>query len=130
MSASPIEPGQGSEAVAFDWAGAVTSGIVGAAAMLARLLTLERASGWFVLRSSIVAIIASYFVGQATRHLFAPEQQGLWIVTVGLAGFGSPELLTYLIKQLPTLIPQLMGRFGLGTSTNAKGKAKRRKRRG
>ena len=132
MSASPIEPGQGAEAAGFDWQGALTSMVIGGAAMLARLLTLERASWGFLVRSSIAAGIAAYFVGEATRHLFTPDQQGLWLATVGLAGFGSPELLQYLIKQMPGLVQLLTERLGLKgkTTRNGKGKAKTRKRRG
>jgi hypothetical protein len=69
--------------------------------MLARLLTLERATWGFLARSAFTAAVCSYFVGQATLPLFAPHQQGLWICTVGLAGFASPEVVTWLIGETP-----------------------------
>lgn len=123
MSAAAVDPGNGPQPD-FDWQGAVTSALMGGAAMLARLLTMERASGWFIARSAFVASVASYFVGMGTKHLFTPEQVGLWIVTVGLAGFGSPELITLLIKNMPAILEKASSAVGLKP---AKANAKRPK---
>ena len=126
MSASPIAPGTGSEAVAFDWQGALTSAILGGAAMLARLLTMERVSWGFIVRSVMSAGVAAYFVGEATRDHFGANQQGLWMATIGVAGYASPELLTYLLR-----IVKAKGE-GMARKEEAKlkpnGKGKRRKR--
>ena len=102
MSASPVE--QATPAVSVDWAGALVSVAAGLAAMLARLLTLERATLGFLLRSMFTAAVCSYFVGEGTRPLFGPNQQGLWLCTVGLAGFASPEVVTWLIQQTPAAL--------------------------
>jgi len=99
MSSAPVDPSPAS--VPIDWAGALVSVAAGLAAMLARLLTLNRASWGFLARSAFTAAVCSYFVGQATLPLFAPHQQGLWICTVGLAGFASPEVVTWLIGETP-----------------------------
>jgi len=99
MSASPVDPSPAS--LPIDWAGALVSVAAGLAAMLARLLTLQRATWGFLLRSAVTAAVCSYFVGQATLPLFAPHQQGLWICTVGLAGFASPEVVTWMIGETP-----------------------------
>lgn len=97
MSASPVDPSQGG-AVAFDWQGAITSMLMGGAAMLARLLTMERASWGFIVRSVVAAGIASWFVGEATRDMFSQNQQGLWMATIGVAGYGSPELMNFALR--------------------------------
>lgn len=102
MSASPVDPSPAS--VPIDWAGALVSVAAGLAAMLARLLTLERATWGFLLRSMFTAAVCSYFVGEGTRPLFGPNQQGLWLCTVGLAGFASPEVVTWLIQQTPAAL--------------------------
>lgn len=109
----------------FDFQGAITSLLLGGSAMLARLLTMERTSLPYIARSVVTAGIAAYFVGEATKDMI--PQKGLWMASIGAAGYGSPELLTYLLR-----IIKARGE-GLASAEEKKskhGKAKRQKRRG
>ena len=130
MSSAPVDPSHAS--VPIDWAGALVSVAAGLAAMLARLLTLERATWGFLLRSMFTAAVCSYFVGEGTRTLFGPNQQGLWLCTVGLAGFASPEVVTWLIGETPKALRwasrKVKGWLG-GNPKRPKAKAKRSRRK-
>lgn len=126
MSASPVDPSQGVDAAGFDWQGAVTSALMGGAAMLARLLTMERASWGFIVRSVVAAGIAAYFAGEATRDLFSPNQQGLWMATIGVAGYASPELLSYVLR----IVKARGEKIASQEESKARGKKKHRRSRG
>lgn len=124
MSAAAADPNLTPPPEGFDFQGAITSLLLGGSAMLARLLTMERASLAFIVRGVLTAGIAAYFVGEATKELI--PQKGLWMASIGAAGYGSPELLNYLLR-----IIKAKGE-GLATAEERKlkhGKAKRHKRR-
>lgn len=126
VSAAPLEPGDGTTVAAFDWQGALTSVMLGGAAMLARLLTMKRASWGFIIRSVVSAGVAAYFVGEATQDHFGESQQGLWMASIGLAGYASPELLTYLLRVVKAKGEGMARKEEAKLKPNGKTKRKRR----
>jgi len=87
-------PASGLEAVTSDEA--VRQGIVatclGMAAMIARLLmSTEKESIGFIIRSSITAGLTAYFVNFVAKDYGLGE--GLRVGVCGVAGFASPEIL-------------------------------------
>jgi hypothetical protein len=93
MSAAPAS---GLESVTSDEAirQGIIASILGMAAMIARLLmSTDKASLPYILRSSVAAGLTAYFVNQASRSYV--EQENLRVFICGVAGFASPEILSY-----------------------------------
>lgn len=93
MSATPAS---GLEAVTSDEA--VRQGIVasclGMIAMIARLLmSTDKATIGYILRSSVAAGLTAYFVNEAARGYV--EEENLRVFICGVSGFASPEILSY-----------------------------------
>jgi hypothetical protein len=92
MSSSPLPP----EAPDI-WADAAKAAPLGAAAFLARgLLSQERLSWGYLIRSGFSAAIVAVVVGLAIRDHIASES--LRFACVGLAGFSAPELVDAAIR--------------------------------
>jgi len=92
MSSSPLPPD------APDiWADAAKAAPLGAASFLARgLLSQERLSWGYLIRSGFSAAIVAVVVGMAIRDHIASES--LRFACVGLAGFSAPELVDAAIR--------------------------------
>lgn len=92
MSSSPLPPD------APDiWADAAKAAPLGAAAFLARgLLSQERLSWGYLIRSGFSAAVVAVVVGLAIRDHIASES--LRFACVGLAGFSAPELVDAAIR--------------------------------
>ena len=92
MSSSPLPPDSPDI-----WADAAKAAPLGAAAFLARgLLSQERLSWGYLLRSGFSAAIVAVVVGLAIRDHIASES--LRFACVGLAGFSAPELVDAAIR--------------------------------
>jgi hypothetical protein len=93
MSAAPITPPESPDI----WADAMKAAPLGAAAFLARgLLSQERLSWGYLLRSGFAAAVVAVVVGMAIRDHIASES--LRFACVGLAGFSAPELVDAAIR--------------------------------
>jgi len=93
MSAAPTS---GLESVTSDEAvrQGIIASILGMAAMIARLLmSTDKASLGYIARSSVAAGLTAYFVNQASKSYV--EQENLRVFICGVAGFASPEILSY-----------------------------------
>ncbi|CAB4162452.1 hypothetical protein UFOVP779_43 [uncultured Caudovirales phage] len=93
MSAAPAS---GLESVTSDEAvrQGIIASILGMAAMIARLLmSTDKASLGYIARSSVAAGLTAYFVNQASKSYV--EQENLRVFICGVAGFASPEILSY-----------------------------------
>ena len=93
MSAAPAS---GLESVTSDEAvrQGIIASILGMAAMIARLLmSTDKASLAYIARSSVAAGLTAYFVNQASKSYV--EQENLRVFICGVAGFASPEILSY-----------------------------------
>lgn len=98
MSAAPVS---GLESVTSDEAirQGIIASILGMAAMIARLLmSTDKATLPVILRSSVAAGLTAYFVNQASKSYV--EQENLRVFICGVAGFASPEILTYGLEWL------------------------------
>ena len=93
MSAAPLPPPDSPDI----WADAMKAAPLGAAAFLARgLLSQERLSWGYLLRSGFAAAVVAVVVGLAIRDHIASES--LRFACVGLAGFSAPELVDAAIR--------------------------------
>jgi hypothetical protein len=93
MSAAPIPPPESPDI----WADALKAAPLGAAAFLARgLLSQERLSWGYLIRSGLAAAVVAVIVGMAIRDHIASES--LRFACVGLAGFSAPELVDAAIR--------------------------------
>ena len=93
MSAAPAS---GLESVTSDEAirQGIIASILGMAAMIARLLmSTDKASLGYIARSSVAAGLTAYFVNQASKSYV--EQENMRVAICGVAGFASPEILSY-----------------------------------
>ena len=72
----------------------VISAMLGGAAMIARqLLSTDRPSWGYMLRSGAAAMVTAYFVNFAARDYV--QSENLRVCICGIAGFASPEILNY-----------------------------------
>ena len=77
----------------------VIASILGGMAMTARiLLSTEPVTFGFVLRRFLAAGITAAIVGLATKDHFSST--GLWLATVGGAGYAAPEVADYFLRYL------------------------------
>jgi hypothetical protein len=93
MSAAPAS---GLESVTSDESvrQGIIASILGMSAMIARLLmSTDKASLSYIARSSVAAGLTAYFVNQASKSYV--EQENLRVFICGVAGFASPEILSY-----------------------------------
>jgi hypothetical protein len=75
----------------------IVASILGGFAMTARiLLSTEPVTFGFVLRRFLAAAITAAIVGLATKDHFTST--GLWLATVGGAGYAAPEVADYFLR--------------------------------
>lgn len=93
MSAAPTS---GLEGITSDEAikQGVISAMLGGAAMIARqLLSTDRPSWGYLIRSGAAAMVTAYFVNFAARDYV--QSENLRVCICGISGFASPEILNY-----------------------------------
>jgi hypothetical protein len=67
--------------------------------MIARLLmSTDKASLAYIARSSVAAGLTAYFVNQASKSYV--EQENMRVAICGVAGFASPEILSFGLEWL------------------------------
>lgn len=72
----------------------VISAALGGSAMVARqLLSTDRPSWGYLVRSGVAAMVTAYFVNFASKDYV--QSENLRVCICGIAGFASPEILTY-----------------------------------
>lgn len=72
----------------------VISAALGGSAMVARqLLSTDRPTWGYLVRSGIAAMVTAYFVNFACKDYV--QSENLRVCIVGIAGFASPEILNY-----------------------------------
>lgn len=123
MSAAPAS---GLESVTSDEAvrQGIIASILGMAAMIARLLmSTDKASLGYIARSSVAAGLTAYFVNQASKSYV--EQENLRVFICGVAGFASPEILSY---GLAWLKAKMQGKVQEAQAQVKGGKPSKRKR--
>jgi hypothetical protein len=93
-------------------------------AMIARLLmSTDKASLGYIARSSVAAGLTAYFVNQASKSYV--EQENLRVFICGVAGFASPEILSY---GLAWLKAKMQGKVAEAEAQVRGGKPNKRKR--
>lgn len=93
MSAAPS---QGFESVTGDDAlkqGVIAAALGGSALIARQLMSPEKASWAYLLRSALAAMVTAYFVNQLSRSYV--EQENLRVCICGVAGFAAPEIQQY-----------------------------------
>ena len=123
MSAAPAS---GLESVTSDEAvrQGIIASILGMAAMIARLLmSTDKASLGYIARSSVAAGLTAYFVNQASKSYV--EQENMRVAICGVAGFASPEILSY---GLAWLKAKMQGKVDEAQAQVRGGKPSKRKR--
>lgn len=93
MSAAPT---QGFESVTGDDAlkqGVIAAALGGSALIARQLMSPDRASWGYLLRSAIAACITAYFMNQLSRSYV--QDENLRVCICGLAGFAAPEIQQY-----------------------------------
>ena len=92
--------------------------------MIARLLmSTDKASLAYIARSSVAAGLTAYFVNQASKSYV--EQENLRVFICGVAGFASPEILSY---GLAWLKAKMQGKVAEAQAKVKGGKPKKTKR--
>ena len=101
----------------------IIASILGGFAMTARiLLSTEPVTFGFVLRRFLAAAITAAIVGLATKEHFTST--GLWLATVGGAGYAAPEVADYFLRYV-----KAKGEQKLKEVKGGKAKAKGKKRK-
>ena len=93
MSAAPT---QGFESVTGDDAlkqGVIAAALGGSALIARQLMSPDKASWGYLLRSALAAMVTAYFVNQLSRSYV--EQENLRVCICGVAGFAAPEIQQY-----------------------------------
>lgn len=93
MSAAPT---QGFESVTGDDAlkqGVIAAALGGSALIARQLMSPDKASWGYLLRSAVAAMVTAYFVNQLSRSYV--EQENLRVCICGVAGFAAPEIQQY-----------------------------------
>ena len=111
------------------WQDALKAAPLGAAAFLARgLLSQERLSWGYLIRSGLAAAVVAVIVGLAIRDHVASES--LRFACVGLAGFSAPELVDAAIRWTKAKAEAKVREAEAKLKPNAKAKPSKRGRRG
>ena len=101
----------------------IVASILGGFAMTARiLLSTEPVTFGFVLRRFLAAAITAAIVGLATKDHFTST--GLWLATVGGAGYAAPEVADYFLRYV-----KARGEQKLKEVKGGKTKSKKKKRK-
>lgn len=93
MSAAPTS---GFESVTGDDAlkqGVIAAALGGSALIARQLMSPDRASWGYLLRSAVAACITAYFMNQLSRSYV--QDENLRVCICGLAGFAAPEIQQY-----------------------------------
>lgn len=97
--------------------------ILGASGLIARqLLSNDKPSWGYLIRSCLAAMITAYFVNEGAKSYITSES--LRVCTCGIAGFASPEILNYGLKFIEA---KLKAKVAAVTPKPRKGKHGKRK---
>lgn len=115
----PQPPGEEYSQLAKD---GLISGVLGSAAMSARLLLEDDPKPWkVILAKGVAAGVVSVFVGIASKDYI--NSMYLWIAVIGLSGFAAPEVAAGAVKYVKNWIDSKVG----ATTTKKNGKRAKRK---
>ena len=73
--------------------GIIAAALGGSALIARQLMSEEKASWGYLLRSAAAAMVTAYFVNQASKSYV--EQENLRVCICGVAGFAAPEIQQY-----------------------------------
>lgn len=73
--------------------GVIAAALGGSALIARQLMSPDRASWGYLLRSALAAMVTAYFVNQLSRSYV--EQENLRVCICGVAGFAAPEIQQY-----------------------------------
>jgi hypothetical protein len=73
--------------------GIIAAALGGSALIARQLMSEEKASWGYLLRSAVAAMVTAYFVNQASRSYV--EQENLRVCICGVAGYAAPEIQQY-----------------------------------
>jgi len=106
----------------------VISAALGGSAMVARqLLSTDRPSWGYLVRSGVAAMVTAYFVNFAARDYV--QSENLRVCICGIAGFASPEILNYGLKFLEAKMKGKVQEAQRGLSKATKQPKKKKKAR-
>ena len=104
----------------------VISAALGGSAMVARqLLSTDRPSWGYLLRSGVAAMVTAYFVNFAARDYV--QSENLRVCICGIAGFASPEILNYGLQFLEAKMKGKVQEAQKGLSKASKQPKKKKK---
>jgi hypothetical protein len=104
----------------------VISAALGGSAMVARqLLSTDRPSWGYLVRSGVAACVTAYFVNFAARDYV--QSENLRVCICGIAGFASPEILNYGLKFLEAKMKSKVQEAQRGLSKASKPPKKKKK---
>ena len=116
------------EAVTADDAlkqGVIAAALGGAAMVSRQLLSTDRPSFGYLLRSGVAACVTAYFVNFAARDYV--QSENLRVCICGIAGFASPEILNYGLQFLEAKLKGKVKEAQKGLSKVSKPTKKKKK---
>lgn len=106
----------------------VISAALGGSAMVARqLLSTDKPSWGYLVRSGVAACVTAYFVNFASKDYV--QSENLRVCICGIAGFASPEILTYGLAFLKAKMQGKVEEAQRGLSKASKQPKKKQKRK-
>lgn len=116
------------EAVTADDAlkqGVIAAALGGAAMVSRQLLSTDRPSFGYLVRSGVAACVTAYFVNFAARDYV--QSENLRVCICGIAGFASPEILNYGLQFLEAKLKGKVKEAQKGLSKASKPTKKKKK---
>jgi len=106
----------------------VISAALGGSAMVARqLLSTDKPSWGYLVRSGVAACVTAYFVNFASKDYV--QSENLRVCICGIAGFASPEILSYGLAFLKAKMQGKVEEAQRGLSKASKQPKKKQKRK-
>lgn len=127
MSSPPASP-SGFEAITSGEGikeGIIASALGGSGLIARQVLSTEKKSWGWLLRSGVAAMVCAYYVNLASKSYI--QDENLRICVIGLAGFCSPELLNYGLQFIEAKLKAKVDQAG---GSKGRGKVRRNKPNG
>jgi hypothetical protein len=124
MSAAPVNSG-GFESITSAEGmkeGIIASALGGSGLIARQVLSTEKKSWGWLLRSGVAAMVCAYYVNIVSKSYISDEN--LRICVIGLAGFCSPELLNYGLQFIEAKLKAKVAQAG-GGKPPGKGRKKK-----
>lgn len=102
--------------------GIIASALGGSGLIARQVLSTEKKSWGWLLRSGVAAMVCAYYVNLASKSYI--QDENLRICVIGLAGFCSPELLNYGLQFIEAKLKAKVSEAG-GTKGREKGRRKK-----